>query len=385
MTPKRRVCFLFNHDQTHQIAHSLPIAAILLASGSVDVTIATTSARTAAAVRSIGGTSIDRAHFVELESTCPVTHWLDRFVPARKLAIYGEHVDFFRDFDALIVSEKSSLVLKTLYGLASLKIVHTRHGAGDRAIGFSGESRRFDLILVSGPKIRDRLVGEAGVNADRIRVVGYPKFDLYGSREVRLPVQANGRRTILYNPHPSPRLSSWNAWGESILASFADSDRFNLVFAPHVMLFEREWTVTVDPPSIARIRRPPARFASCPNLVIDLGSPLSSDMTYTQAADLYLGDVSSQVYEFLLRPRPCVFLNPRRRNWEGDPNYEHWHAGPVVERVDSILDDIERAFETHAYFAATQRALFDRTFSRDDVPASERAASAVLELLERSP
>ena len=38
-------------------------------------------------------------------------------------------------------------------------------------------------------------------------------------------------------------------------------------------------------------------------------------MAYTQRADIYLGDVSSQVYEFLLNPRPCVFLNPRRFDW----------------------------------------------------------------------
>src|SRR3546814_2965461 len=42
---------------------------------------------------------------------------------------------------------------------------------------------------------------------------------------------------------------------------------------------------------------------------IDLGSERSIDMSYTGSADLYLGDVSSQVAEYLYRPRPCVFLN----------------------------------------------------------------------------
>src|SRR5690606_35291404 len=120
------------------------------------------------------------------------------------------------------------------------------------------------------------------------------------------------------------------------------------IFAPHVMLFERKWTITVDPPAIARVARPPRRYASKPNMLIDLGSAASSDMTYMQAADLYLGDVSSQVYEFLVRPRPCLFLNPKRHVWEGDPSYAHWNAGPVVDRIDSILDDVERAFDSHA-------------------------------------
>ena len=77
----------------------------------------------------------------------------------------------------LHVAEKTSLILKTRYGLTDLKIVHTRHGAGDRAIGFNPESAKFDLVLVSGPKIRDRLIAEAGLTPDQIALVGYPKFE----------------------------------------------------------------------------------------------------------------------------------------------------------------------------------------------------------------
>ena len=39
-------------------------------------------------------------------------------------------------------------------------------------------------------------------------------------------------------------------------------------------------------------------------------------MTYTKQADIYLGDVSSQVYEFMLKPRPCIFFNPENINYK---------------------------------------------------------------------
>ena len=49
----------------------------------------------------------------------------------------------------------------------------------------------------------------------------------------------------------------------------------------------------------------PKQLLRAPNLRFDPGSPASTDMTYTRAADIYLGDVSSQVYEFIAEPRPC--------------------------------------------------------------------------------
>ena len=36
----KRICFLFNHDQTHQLAHSLPIALALAARGQHRIVLA---------------------------------------------------------------------------------------------------------------------------------------------------------------------------------------------------------------------------------------------------------------------------------------------------------------------------------------------------------
>jgi len=381
-----RVCFLFNHDQVHQVAHSLPIALALAEQGTAEVTLAVTTDAVEQHLRQTAGAGLSRCHIVRLGIRTPVSKLavavLDGMVPARKIAIYRDNLDFFRGFDALVVSEKTSLLLKARYGLKDLRIIHTRHGAGDRAIGFGRESARFDLVLVAGPKIARRLVAEAGVTPERIAVVGYSKFDLYADRTVTNPFPDPSKPVVLYNPHPSPRLSSWYRMGPALLEAFYRSGRYNLVFAPHVMMFARDWTVTIAPPSIRRMHKPAQRYTDAPHLLIDLGSAASTDMTYTNLADIYVGDVSSQVYEFLHRPRPCLHLNAHHLAWQGNPDYAHWRAGPVVGPDTDILDAVDKAVATHGSYLSAQRDLLNDTFSVTGEPAASRAAHAITAFLE---
>jgi CDP-glycerol glycerophosphotransferase (TagB/SpsB family) len=307
---------------------------------------------------------------------------LNTVAPVDKLALYGDNLEFFRGLDALVVTEKTSLLLKTHYGLSGLCMIHTRHGAGDRAIGFDRASQGFDHVLASGPKIRDRLIEDARVPSDRISVVGYPKFDLEPERSV-LPMQANGRPTVLYNPHGSPHLSSWYLQGRGVLEYFRTSERYNLIFAPHVMLFQRPYVVSVDRLRIARVGKLDPRLYETPHIHIDLGSHASTDMTYTTAADIYLGDVSSQVYEFLRRPRPCVFLNAHDRSYEGDPNFAHWAAGPVISRLDQLDCALTYAVEHQGQHEAVQRRLFDYSFDLTVEPSCERAATAIRHAMDQ--
>ncbi len=382
----RRVCFLFNHDQTHQMAHSLPIALALIESGAADVTLAVTTPALADAVRRAAGPALARATLVHLAPANATSRIavaaLDWLVPARKLAIYRDHRAFFARFDALVVAEKSALLLKSRYGLDTLKIVHTRHGAGDRAIGFDAASAGFDLVLVSGPKIRDRLIADAGVDPARIAITGYAKFDLYAGRRDPLPIAADGRRIILYTPHPSPALSSWYRWGNAVLRAFAQDGRYLLVFAPHVMLLRRRFTVTIAPPAIARVPQPDSTARAAPNILIDRGSAASADMRYTNAADLYIGDASSQVYEYLVRPRPCLFLDAHGVDWRGNADFRHWTAGPVLTHIDGLMAAVDAAFASHGAYLPAQQALLDATFSVTDVPAGRRGAAAIVAMLD---
>ena len=377
-----RIGFLFNHDQLHQVAHSLPIALALARGSEAEVVVATTNARLTAEVMRLGGDVIGKGvKLVELGLTSPRTRFaaatLETLLPAAKLLVYGDNLEFFRSLDVLVVAEKTSLILKTRHGLKDLKIVHTRHGAGDRAIGFDPASAAFDHVLVSGPKIRDRLITEAKVDKASISMVGYPKFDL-APRYHANPLIDDERPVVLYNPHVSPHLSSWYRMGRAVLDWFVEHDEYHLIFAPHVMLFERPFVTTINPPRINRPGRIAEKYLRAPNIHIDLGSRASTTMAYTERADIYLGDASSQVYEFLRRPRPCIFLNSHEVWWDDDPNFAHWQNGPVIESVKDLGWALGNAQAEHqSRYAPIQRQLFNASFDLTEEPSGERAARAV--------
>lgn len=380
-----RIGFLFNHDQIHQVAHSLPIAVALAKSGfDGEVIVATTTQTIAAEVRRLAGDYLGREiQHVELGLTSPAStaaSLLNSFVPASKLLIYRDNLDFFRSLTMLVVAEKTSLLLKTRYGLDNLFMVHTRHGAGDRAIGFDKASSAFNHNFCSGDKVRRRMIDEAHIPAERISIVGYPKFDLVDGKAA--PCRPFGAKpTIIYNPHPSPHLSSWYRHGRGVLDYFTRQPDHALIFAPHVMLFDKRFVVTVDKFTVDRPGTIDNRYLRGDNIHIDLGSRASTDMSYTMAADIYLGDASSQVYEFLLIPRPCIFLNSHGVNWEQDINFTHWHMGEVINDPAALGAAIARAPQLHQEkYLAVQKQLFADSFDLQEKPSSERAAEAIVDL-----
>ncbi|EIZ79310.1 hypothetical protein WSK_2156 [Novosphingobium sp. Rr 2-17] len=383
-----RIGFLFNHDQIHQVAHSLPIALGLLEIGfSGEIVVATTNAALAAEVRRIGGDHIGTSiEHVQLDPS-PLSRRMDallgKVVPAGKLLIYRDNLAFFRSLDVLVVAEKTSLILKKRYGLTNLGIVHTRHGAGDRAIGFDKASACFDHVLCSGPKIRDRLIRETGVHPDNVTIVGYPKFDLV-SQTPKVRFLPTAGQVVMYNPHPSPHLSSWYRDGRGVFEQFLGRSDFGLLFAPHVMLFQRQFVVSIDRLTVDKPGKIPERLLRGENIKVDLGSRASTDMSYTRSADIYLGDASSQVYEFLQQPRPCIFLNSHGHQWQGDPNFQHWTAGEVITSSHQLPAALERADALHAdRYRAVQEDLFAQSFDLTNTPSSIRAAQAVSAFVER--
>ncbi len=383
-----RIGFLFNHDQIHQVAHSLPIA-LELARGGFDgeIVVATTTERLAREVQRLGGPLVGtRIEHVQLKlgrTSERLAGWLGGVLPAAKVLIYRDNLDFFRSLDVLVVAEKTSLILRKAFHLTRPLLVHTRHGAGDRAIGFDRHSAGFDHVLCSGEKIRERLIRDAGVSATDISVVGYPKFDIV-QPSVRLMSGMPDKPVVLYNPHPSPHLSSWYRHGRAVLDFFIDNDDYQLIFAPHVMLFERRFVVTIDRLRIDRPGRLHERYLRSPNIHIDLGSRASTDMSYTLSADIYLGDASSQVYEFLYRPRPCLFLNSHRHAWRGDPNFEHWNAGPVIEGPEQLTAGLRQTLDQHARtFLPIQQQMRARSFDVSERPSSQRAAEALMRFMDR--
>ncbi|BBK41122.1 glycerophosphotransferase [Allostella vacuolata] len=376
--PALRIAFLFN-AQFHQILHSLPIACAMAAGhAAAEVSIlAPTAAHFAFVARYLPPAAAGRLRFVDLGSPA----WLRLYralsgdLAAGKKAILAHNRALLAGFDALVVPERTSAYVKEL-GLPGLKLVHTGHGAGDRERSFNPEIRKYDFVLLSGRKYEERLLAQGLIRPGHYAVAGYSKFDLLLDRPPPdgRRLFANDRPTVLYAPHFDPRVSSWPKLGPALLEQALARPNYNLIFAPHVRLFDpvRWWK-----------RLPFRRFAAAPNILVDLGSDCSVDMTYTNAADVYAGDVSSQVYEFIARPRPCVFLNAHRADWEKDPFYLCWRGGPVIEDVAAFPAALQTALDRFERYRPEQEALFAHTFDLDRRPSAERAADAIVAFLER--
>lgn len=378
--------FLFNHHGGHQVAHALPVAFALLERGTNARVSVLVSEGCEHEVRRLAAAHSGPApDIIRLRPPSPLASATNRAsgraIPADIVSTLHRNLDRFRGLDALVVPEKTSLLLKSLFGLSALKLVHTRHGAGDRAIGFDKASGNFDLVLLSGEKIRDRLSEANLLKPGGHAIVGYPKFDMAPPRHPRL--FPKDRPTVLYNPHPSPALSSWYRMGPQILDWFARSDQYNLIFAPHVMLFKKRLTISLSPFAVGWNPGVDPRHYEQDHMLIDTGSPACLDMTYTEAADIYLGDASSQVYEFIRRPRPCIFLNSRGFDWQGNPDFAHWRAGQVVASMAGLNAALAATPNLTPAMKERQQDLFRYSFDLRDRPSSERAAEAILDFMAR--
>ncbi|WP_267395952.1 MULTISPECIES: hypothetical protein [unclassified Sphingomonas] len=375
-----KIGFLFNHDALHQVRHTAPVIAELARNPAASVSVLTSSPAQEAEVRALLGEQAAVVRFVAL-TIGPVARTIDAglhwIAPFRRVAMLRENFAIFAALDVLVVPETTSLMLRDRFGLRDLNYVWIPHGAGDRSVGFRAVARGFDLVLLSGEKVRDRMLAAGVITADNHAIVGYPKFDTVAFASPPPRLFANDRPTVLYNPHFDPALSSWYDWAQPIIDWFAGQNRFNLVVAPHVMLFQRRWHASVEHRRVRRRRDLPTLATD--HIIIDPGSSRSVDMSYTRAADIYLGDASSQIYEWIVRPRPAIFLNPSHVAWLGDANFAHWRLGEVIDRLDQLPAALARAVDHPDAFRAPQEAALASTFSVTDEPAARRAARAIME------
>lgn len=352
----------------HQVYHTAPVAAALSAANP-DIRVSVLASEKAAlalakrAAEFYPGASL---HFDLLKSPI-IGRVISRVKGGRsvlKILLLWRNRRRLATFDAIVVPECTSTYLRRM-GVKSPRLMCVPHGAGDRAISFEPRFQQFDRVLVAGEKTAERMTA-SGVSAERVSVVGYPKADLI-RRMTAHPAAlfGNAKPVVLYNPHFRRSLSSLDH-AKSIVEAFARQDRFNLIFAPHIRAFR-----DASSSEIAAWER----MAQPGKLIVDLGSENLINMTYTMAADVYLGDVSSQVYEFLLSPRPCVFINAHAEQWETNPDYDFWRLGEVVA-PHGVVDAVERAFGVHETFLLKQEEAISRTFGAE-TNASLRAAQAI--------
>ena len=276
--------------------------------------------------------------------------------PSRILTLLGNYRTIAA-FPLLVTTEISTAWLRRVPGFAS-RLVLIKHGAGDREGGYKKRHADFDLTLVAGEKDRRRMI-ERGLCAEgTVAVGGYAKFELKAARQRFF---ADDKPVLLYNPHFDPDLSSWVRHGPAMLAALESLKGWNVIIAPHTKLAQ----------AVAPI------VSAAPHIRVDMGSRHAIDMSYTMSADVYLGDVSSQIYEFLIQPRPCIFLNLDRRDASSEA-FAHWRLGQVIETPDALSVALGRANDLQPGFVAAQEAAMEQSIDLSPIPASRRQADIIM-------
>ncbi|MGK6325229.1 hypothetical protein ACMGDM_19360 [Sphingomonas sp. DT-51] len=286
-----------------------------------------------------------------------------------KLPMLARLVPHLARTPVVVCAEQTSLWLPRLLPWLPTRFVKTSHGVGSMSARDDPRRMAAHRTLVPSEKERATYIAR-GMAADRIVATGYVKA-AFRHRTAARSLFADDRPTVLYAPHWQPHRSSWPAWGRRVVELLAEQAEWNVILAPHQRLFERA----------PEVRGVLARVAGLRHVHCDLDSFSMVDGSYTSAADIYLGDTSSQLMEFLMRPRPAVFLDPDARSWRDDPSYAMWRAGEVVTDPADILSATARAPELHASFQQIQVELAADALGDVSGAGAERAADEVLRVL----
>jgi len=265
----------------------------------------------------------------------------------------------------VVCAEQTSLWIPTLLP-GQWRFIKTSHGVGSMSARDDRRRRSAWRLLVPS-ELERRTYLDRGFAAEKVIATGYVKAS-FVHHHLR-PQFRDERPIIVYAPHWQRHRSSWWDWGRGIVEMLACQHSFNVIFAPHQRLVER------DP----EVRRVLSGVSELPHVHCDLDSFALVDGSYTAAADIYLGDTSSQVVEFLVRPRPCVFLNSQRIDWRATDDHGFWTCGEVVDRFDRIEGALADAQSLHSNYSAIQADFAGASLGDCRGEAPIRAARIILQ------
>ena len=366
--PPRQIGFLLLGG-IHHILHLIPPAAELEKQANFDVSVFVLTKKELKTCQSV---------LAKLGAPNVTIHVLSspnffkRISPKLSSLIFN--LNIWRSLDVLIVAERTSTILR--YCPVKLRnFIHIPHGAGDGPLGYDRRIKLFDHVIVAGQKDKRRMI-ELGLSTETsCSVSGYIKpYTIKTVRPDTPKIFENNRPIVLYNPHAKNHLSSWPKFGRQLLQKFERNKDFNFIFAPHIRLFSDTHLTE---------RQSLEKFSIHDHIHVDLGSERSTDMTYTRAADIYLGDVSSQVYEFLSHPKPCIFLNAHNVDWKNDPHYRHWFLGTVISDIDNVMLSLGKAQATHVTFVDLQSKQTIEAIGQPDWNPIKRASDVITRILDQ--
>ncbi len=376
MKTKRKIAFLFL-DEIHHIFHFVTIATELSKQHHVKIlTYPSTHELLYTTLDAIDNHNV----VVEQLKTKAFRAFTDtlkkREFPRKLFWVKKNETYLLKEFDALVFTDYFHKYLLKKRGLKnSPKFIKLNHGTPGRQYAFNKNLNDFDFQTVLGEFHFNQLKALNLLDKDHA-IVGYPKLDVINFNN-KNPFFNNNKPVVLYNPHFSPPLSSWHHMGLEILDFFYHQKDYNLIFAPHINLFKDKGGATKSEIS--------DKYFSAENIHIDLGSFKSVDMSYVINSDIYLGEVSSQVYEFITKARPCIFLNPTQVDYHNDYAFRFWKCGDVVQTIEALSTVLPLAKEHFKTYEAIQKQItLENYHTEEGVTASQLAAKAIEEFLDDS-
>jgi len=377
MDRKHKIAFIFL-DEIHHIYHFVSIAVELSKQNEVHIlTYPGKHELLHKALDKLNGTDV----IVEKLQTSLFRAFTDK-LKNRKLPRKGfwikKHQNYIlNNFDAVVFSDYyHHYLLKARGDSPKPKFIKLFHGPPGRGYSYHKELLDFDFQVLYS-QFHSEQLKEKKVLVENWTIAGYPKLDVVKFKDVK-SIFSNDKTTVLYNPHFEPMLSSWHSAGLEVLEFFLRSKKYNLIFAPHINLFNK---LGADDAS-----QIPQKFFDAENIHIDLGSEKSVNMTYINQADIYLGDVSSQVFEFIINPRPCVFLNPNKVEYKNDISYRFWQCGKVVNKIGKLPKALRRAEKRFQkkHQKIQENITAENFYFEEGSTASQRAAKAITEYLDKN-
>lgn len=255
------------------------------------------------------------------------------------------------------------------YKIKGPTLFYLYHGTGTREYGFENKLKDFDYILAPGNYHKERLTKTLLLTDEKINIVGTPKSDWVKLKRIgKKNLFGNESLIFYYVPHWDMKLSSYLKWRKIILNYFISNEQYNLIFAPHPLvkhLSEKEgYKIESD-------------LKSSNNIIIDHGGKNSIDGTYSSLADIYIGDISSIVTEWILqRPRPCIFINAHKKKWENNDDYYMWKFGSVISDFNDFEKIVKKSINSNDY-EREQKNLRDELVQPNIKPASDLCAEFI--------
>ncbi|MFD1095368.1 hypothetical protein [Salegentibacter chungangensis] len=373
---KKKIAFLFL-DEIHHLFHFISIAIELSKTNRVH--ILTYKGVDDLLYKSLGDLKGDKLVVEELP-TFPFRSFTDK-LKNRKLPRKGfwlkRNLNYLlNEFNAVVFTDYFHRYLLEARKNNSPKLLKFSHGTPGRAYAFNENLQDFDFQLLIG-NYQYKQYKKLGILGKNYAITGYSKFDAVKHCPKR-QIFKNKRTTVLYNPHFDPDFSSWQDEGLNILEFFYKQDTYNLIFAPHLHLFQKK----KGGESKKVISE---KYFSSDNIHIDLGSVASVNMTHVHNADIYMGDVSSQIYEFITTPRPCLFLNTKNFNYKKDISFRFWQCGPVIENSNNLKENLELAQRSFPDYKNIQQEITAQNYyTEEGSTPSERGAKAINKYLKKA-